>query len=363
MSVLAAISVLVILIFVHELGHFSAARLQGIHVTRFSIGFGPVLARYEGKETEYTLCAIPLGGFVLCAIPDDDPESDIAPDDPDLLQNRPIFDRAIVYSAGVIANLIFAYFLLVGQTATVGVQDLQPGLMIPQVDENSAAMVAGMKSGDIVLSVDNQSLGSFPEAPTVFIDKVKNAAEQPLELEVKREEQIVNLTVIPQSNEQGEGKIGVGLLPNVRLNRAQNFLQAFSYGAEAYQNVTVLTLQGFWQLISNFQENAQQVAGPVKIVEYGASIAQNNAGNLFQFGALISINLAVMNTLPLPLLDGGQLVFLIIEGLFGKPLPLKLQEGIMQTGLVLLLSWIIFIIIRDTVNLAVVQELIQQIGL
>ena len=357
MSVLAALSVLVILIFVHELGHFSAARLQGIHVTRFSIGFGPVLARYEGKQTEYTLCAIPLLGFV--SFPDDDPESDIAPDDPDLLRNRPIFDRAIVVSAGVIANLIFAYFLLVGQTATVGIQDLQPGLMIPQVDENSAAMVAGMESGDIVISVDNQSLGNFPEATTVFIDKVKNAAEQPLKLQVKREEQILNLTVIPQSNEQGEGKIGVGLLPNVQLNRSQNLLQALGYGAEAYQNVTVLTLEGLWQINRNFQE----IAGPVKIVEYGASIAQNNLGNLFQFGALISINFAVFNTLPLPALDGGQLVFLLIEGLFGKPLPLKLQEGIMQTSLVLLLSLMIFTSIRDTVNLAIVQELIQQIGL
>ena len=105
------------------------------------------------------------------------------------------------------------------------------------------------------------------------------------------------------------------------------------------------------------------MAGPIKIVEYGASIAENNLGNLFQFGALISINLAIINTLPLPALDGGQLVFLLIEGLFGKPLPLKLQEGIMQTGLVLLLSLGIFIIIRDTVNLAIVQELIQQIGL
>ena len=246
-----------------------------------------------------------------------------------------------------------------GQTATVGIQDLQPGLMIPQVDENSAAMVAGMESGDIVISVDNQSLGNFPEATTVFIDKDKNAAEQPLKLQVKREEQILNLTVIPQSNEQGEGKIGVGLLPNVQLNRSQNLLQAFGYGAEAYQNVTVLTLEGLWQINRNFQE----IAGPVKIVEYGASIAQNNLGNLFQFGALISINFAVFNTLPLPALDGGQLVFLLIEGLFGKPLPLKLQEGIMQTSLVLLLSLMIFTSIRDTVNLAIVQELIQQIGL
>ncbi|MDJ0598705.1 MAG: RIP metalloprotease RseP [Crocosphaera sp.] len=361
MSVLAAIAVLIILIVVHELGHFLAARLQGIHVTRFSIGFGPVLARYKGKETEYTLCAIPLGGFV--GFPDDDPESPIASDDPDLLRNRPIFDRAIVISAGVIANLIFAYFLLVGQTSTIGVQELQPGLMIPQVEENSAAMVAGIESGDIIVSVNNQSLGEFPDATTIFIEKVKNSADQALKLAVKRDDQTLNLTVIPEGDDQGEGKIGVGLLPNVQLNRAQNLLEAFTYSAEAYENVTQLTLQGFWQLISNFQENAKQVAGPIKIVEYGASIAQNNLGNLFQFGALISINLAIINTLPLPALDGGQLVFLLIEGLLGKPLPLKLQEGIMQTGLVLLLSLGIFIIIRDTVNLAIVQELIQQIGL
>lgn len=361
MSVLAAIAVLVILIVVHELGHFAAARLQGIHVSRFSIGFGPVLAKYKGSETEYTVCAIPLGGFV--AFPDDDPESAIPPDDPDLLQNRPIFDRAIVISAGVIANLVFAYFLLVGQTATIGIQDIQPGLMIPQVDPSSPAMVAGLESGDVILSVDDQSLGSFPNATTSFIETVQNSVDTPLNLTVKRDDKLLNLTVTPQGNEEGQGKIGVGLLPNVQLTRAQNVIEAFTYSADAYQNVATLTVKGFWQLISNFQENARQVAGPVKIVEYGASIAQNNIGNLLQFGALISINLALINILPLPALDGGQLVFLIIEGLRGQPLPIKLQEGIMQTGLVLLLSLGMFIIVRDTVNLAVVQDFIQQIGL
>ncbi|MEM8779777.1 MAG: RIP metalloprotease RseP [Cyanobacteria bacterium P01_G01_bin.49] len=361
MSVLAAIAVLIILIVVHELGHFAAARLQGIHVTRFSIGFGPVLAKYKGPETEYTVCAVPLGGFV--GFPDDDPDSAIPSDDPNLLRNRPLFDRAIVISAGVIANLIFAYFLLVGQTATIGIQDIQPGLMIPQVEQGSAAMVAGIESGDVVVAVNDQPLGNFPDATASFIEKVQNSVDTPLNLTVRREEQRLNVTVIPQGNEEGKGKIGVGLLPNVQLNRAQNFVQAFTFSAEAYQNVATLTVQGFWQLISNFQENAKQVAGPIKIVEYGATIAQNNAGNLFQFGALISINLALINILPLPALDGGQLVFLLIEGLLGKPLPMKLQEGIMQTGLVLILSLGMLIIIRDTVNLAVVQDFIQQIGL
>ena len=106
MSVLAAIAVLALLIVVHELGHFAAARLQNIRVSRFSLGFGPVLWKYQRGETEYGLRAIPLGGYV--GFPDDDPDSDIPADDPNLLRNRPLLDRAIVISAGVIAKLIFA---------------------------------------------------------------------------------------------------------------------------------------------------------------------------------------------------------------------------------------------------------------
>ncbi|MEQ8960676.1 MAG: site-2 protease family protein, partial [Coleofasciculus sp. C2-GNP5-27] len=106
MSILAAIAVLAVLIEVHELGHFMAARLQGIYANRFSLGFGPVLWKYQGPDTEYAIRAFPLGGFV--GFPDDDPDSEIPPDDPNLLRNRPVLDRAIVISAGVIANLIFA---------------------------------------------------------------------------------------------------------------------------------------------------------------------------------------------------------------------------------------------------------------
>ncbi|BDA39340.1 RIP metalloprotease RseP [Candidatus Atelocyanobacterium thalassae] len=361
MSTLAAITVLVILIVVHELGHFFAARLQGIHVKRFSIGFGPVLAKYQGTETEYTFCLIPLGGFV--GFPDDDPESTIAVDDSNLLRNRPILDRAIVISSGVIANLVFAYFLFIGQTATMGIQNLQPGLMIPQIDNNSAAMVAGIKEGDVILSIDQYLLKEFPAATTLFVEKVKNSIDKPLNLTIKRKDEILDLTVIPNSNKEGRGKIGVGLLPNIESSHAKNLIEIFVYSSKTYLNAFTLTIQGFWQLISHFQENVQQIAGPVKIVEYGASIAQNNFGNLFQFGALISINLAIINILPLPALDGGQLVFLLIEGILGKPLPTKFQESIMQTGLVLLLGLGIFVIIRDTASLTVVQEFVKQIGM
>lgn len=357
MSVLAAIAVLALLIVVHELGHFAAARLQNIRVSRFSLGFGPVLWKYQGKETEYGLRAIPLGGYV--GFPDDDPESDIPADDPNLLRNRPILDRAIVISAGVIANLIFAYFLLVGQVTTVGLQDIQPGLVIPRVDPQSAAIAAGIAPNDVILGVNGQPLPPYPNTSNAFIDMIKQSANQPLDVTLKRDQQTLTVTLTPVANEEGQGKIGVALLPNVKIRRAASIGEALSYSASAYERITVLTVKGFWQLISHFQENAQQVAGPIKIVEYGANIARNDLGSLFQFAALISINLAVINILPLPALDGGQLVFLLIEGLIGKPLPHKIQEGIMQTGLVLLLGLGVILIVRDTVNLAIFQEFFQ----
>ncbi|MEG3438672.1 RIP metalloprotease RseP [Pannus brasiliensis CCIBt3594] len=363
MSVLAAIAVLALLIVVHELGHFAAARFQSIHVNRFSIGFGPALAKYQGTETEYAVRAIPLGGYV--GFPDDDPDSDIPANDPDLLRNRPVLDRAIVISAGVIANLIFAYFLLVTQAATIGFPQIhyQDGVLIPEVFSagESVAARAGIQGGDIVLAIDDKPLGASQNAILDLREKIQASPEKTLHLTVKHGEETLNVDLTPERAADGKGKIGVKLAPNGEETRvrASGFFNAFVLGAEEFQRLTELTVKGFWQLISNFRENAEQVAGPVKIVEYGAAIARSDAGNLFQFAALISVNLAIINILPLPALDGGQLVFLLIEALIGKPLPNKLQEGIMQTGLVLLLGLGVFLIVRDTVNLAVFQDLFQ----
>jgi RIP metalloprotease RseP len=161
MSVLAAIAVLAVLILVHELGHFVAARSQGILVNRFSLGFGPVIWKYQGPQTEYALRAFPLGGFV--GFPDDEPDSEIPPNDPNLLRNRPILDRAIVISAGVIANLIFAYMLLVAQVSIVGIgQASQPGVLIQQLapEVSSVASQAGIKPGDVIVAANQRQFGT-----------------------------------------------------------------------------------------------------------------------------------------------------------------------------------------------------------
>ncbi|MEM1366827.1 MAG: RIP metalloprotease RseP [Cyanobacteria bacterium P01_H01_bin.15] len=359
---LAAIAVLGLLIVVHELGHFAAARLQGIRVSRFSIGFGPVLARYQGPQTEYAIRALLLGGYV--GFPDDDPDSDIEPDDPDLLRNRPVLDRAIVISAGVIANLVFAYLLIVGQGALIGFQEFQPapGVLIPQVmqTETSAAYQAGIQAGDVVLKIEGIPLDDSDAAIKTLQTEIQNSPSQELTLEIQRGPELLTVPLTPADDGNGVGKVGVHLTRNGAISRVRpkNIGMAFSRGAENFQRICFLTVQGFGQLITNFQENVQQVAGPIGIVAAGAELASNDLANLFQFAALISINLAVINILPLPALDGGQLAFLVFEGLMGKPVPVRIQEGIMQTGLVLLLGLGVVLIVRDTVNLPGIQQLL-----
>lgn len=437
-SALPAIAVLALLIVVHELGHFLVARLQGIYANKFSIGFGPILWKYQGPETEYALRAFPLGGFV--GFPDDDPDaSGIDPNDPNLLRNRPLLDRAIVISAGVIANLIFAYLILVIQVGTVGVQQIsQPGVMIdgffkvaevsPQAQQagiqvgdslfvngedgrkfdlaynaanNTAALLtttspvevqvarkdtagktvpsqvtltsaiapdgkgqtgilvnptpaiqAGLKPGDVVLALNDYTFNQSVREIQTFQQTVRNSPNQPVQMKVQRGGEIFTVTVTPKANEENEGTIGVGLSPNGNVERVRiNGLAAFAAGAEQFQTIVNDTIAGFGQLISRFSKVADQVAGPVAIVAVGAKIAQSDAASLFQFAALISINLAIINILPLPALDGGHLAFLLIEGVRGKPLPTNVQDGVMQTGLMLLLGLGIFLIIRDTANL------------
>jgi membrane-associated protease RseP (regulator of RpoE activity) len=364
MSVLAAIAVLAILIVVHELGHFLAARSQGIYANRFSIGFGPVLWKYQGPQTEYALRAFPLGGFV--GFPDDDPEANgIDPKDPNLLKNRPILDRAIVISAGVIANLLFAYLVLAAQLGVVGIPvgfNYNPGVVVTQVvAPDSAAAQAGLKAEDIVIAVNNRELGASEMATAALKETIEASPNQPLQLKVQRASETIDVTVTPRPDASGKGRIGIALSSNISsriYERPKSVWEIFSLAAEEFQRIVTLTVKGFGLLLTNFGQVANQVAGPVKIVEEGARLANSDAPSLFAFAALISINLAVINILPLPALDGGHLAFLLIEGLRGKPLPSRIQDGVMQTGLMLLLGLGIFLIVRDTSQLEPIKRLI-----
>ncbi|MEH2091102.1 RIP metalloprotease RseP [Nostoc sp.] len=364
MSVLAAIAVLAVLILVHELGHFVAARSQGILVNRFSLGFGPVLLKYQGSQTEYAVRAFPLGGFV--GFPDDDPDSDVPPNDPNLLRNRPVLDRAIVISAGVIANLIFAYLVLALQLGIVGIPKeltYQAGVIVQPVNQESVAYQAGIREGDIILAVNGQELPASDKSTPLLTKEIQTHPNQQIELKILREKQQQTLKLTPKLGADGKGVVGVALSPNATAiyRRPNSPFEIFGLAANRFQQLFVGTLSGFGQLITNFQQTAGQVSGPVNIVKIGAKLAEDNTVNLLSFAAIISINLAIINILPLPALDGGQLAFLLIEGLRGKPVPARIQEGVMQTGLVLLLGLGIFLIVKETTQLTSQLEWVQKL--
>ena len=360
MGVLTALAILAGLIVVHEAGHFFAATWQGIRVSGFSVGFGPVLLQRQRRGVQFALRAIPLGGFV--AFPDDDEDSPIPADDPDLLRNRPLPQRALVIAAGVLANLLLAWAVLVGQGVVVGIPagfSATPGVLVAGVQPGQAAAAAGLRPGDRVLAVDGRDLGGGQSAVAALVERVKGAPDQSLRLRAEREGTTVELQLTP-ADLGGIGRIGAQLQPSgsESFRPARNPLEVLRQANHDFVALTRRTVEGFASLITHFGETASQVSGPVKIVEMGASLARQGGSSLFLYTALISINLAVLNALPLPLLDGGQFLLLLIEGLRGRPLPERFQMAFMQSGFVFLVGLSLVLIVKDTSQLQAVQQLL-----
>ena len=359
MNVLTSITVLGFLIFFHEMGHFLAAIFQGIYVDGFSIGFGPAILQKKFKDVTYSFRAFPLGGFV--SFPDEEINK-IDPKDPNLLKNRPIIQRVIVISAGVFANLILAYTILILNVTTDGIPfDPEPGILVLATQPEKAADLAGLKAGDKILKFESNTLGVGDQAVSALVKKIQTSSEKPLLIKIEREGVFKDVTLIPK-NIDGKGTIGAQLQPNIRkeTKKTKNIYELFKYTNNEFSSLLIKTIQGYKGLITNFSSTAQQLSGPVKIVEIGAQLSQQGGTGILLFAALISINLAVLNSLPLPLLDGGQLVFTLIEGLRGKPVPVKVQMVVTQSSFFLLVGLSVLLIIRDTSQLLIVQKLFNQ---
>ena len=359
MNVLTSITVLGFLIFFHEMGHFLAAIIQGIYVDGFSIGFGPSIIQKKYKDITYSFRAFPLGGFV--SFPDEE-QNNIDPKDPNLLKNRPIFQRVIVISAGVFANLLLAYTILIINVTTIGIPyDPDPGILVLATQPEKAAFKAGLEPGDKILKIDGTLLGIGDQAVSSLVTKIQSSSEEPILIEIERGNSYQDLTLTPQEID-GKGTIGAQLQPNIKneTKKTKSFNELFQYTNKEFSTLLIKTIQGYKGLITNFSSTAQQLSGPVKIVEIGAQLSEQGGTGILLFAALISINLAVLNSLPLPLLDGGQLVFTLIEGLRGKPVPVKIQIAVTQSSFFLLVGLSVLLIIRDTSQLLIVQRLLNQ---
>jgi len=359
MNVLTSITVLGFLIFFHEMGHFLAAIFQGIYVDGFSIGFGPSIIQKKFKDITYSFRAFPLGGFV--SFPDEE-QNNIDPKDPNLLKNRPIFQRVVVISSGVFANLLLAYTILIINVSTVGIPyEPEPGILVLAIQPDKAAFNSGLEPGDKIIKIQGTKLGVGDSAVSSLVEEIQSSINKTISIEIKRSGTYKNLNLTPQ-NINGKGTIGAQLQPNIRkeTKKIKNILELFQYTNNEFSSLLIKTIQGYRGLITNFSSTAQQLSGPVKIVEIGAQLSEQGGTGILLFAALISINLAVLNSLPLPLLDGGQLVFTLIEGLRGKPVPMKVQIAVTQSSFFLLVGLSILLIIRDTSQLLIVQRFLNQ---
>jgi len=273
MNFLTSITVLGFLIFFHEMGHFLAAILQGIYVDGFSIGFGPSIIQKKVRDITYSFRAFPLGGFV--SFPDEE-LNNIDPKDPNLLKNRPIIQRVIVISAGVFANLILAYSILIINVTTVGIPfDPEPGILVLATQPDKAAALAGLEPGDKILEIETSTLGVGDQAVSTLVKEIQNSSDKPILIKIERDGSFKDLTLVPK-NIDGKGTIGAQLQPNIRkeTKKTKNVFELFKYTNNEFSSLLVKTIQGYKGLITNFSSTAQQLSGPVKIVEIGAQLSQ-----------------------------------------------------------------------------------------
>lgn len=338
------------IIFVHESGHFLAARMQGIRVKNFSIGFGPRLFNFSPSksETEFTIRLLPLGGYV--SFPehstfDEKSGETIVSDDPDMLQNRPLLDRALVISAGVIANVILAWTCIFASISSVGLPTYAfgPGVTIANVvDVEGAAAKAGVRAGDVILQVDGKDIIQSLDNASIVAEKIRTSGGRGINFRLLRDEQEFNMQIRPKCcTPEGNALMGVQLVPNATVTRVRppTILKSIQTTNREFSRLSSQTWSGLASIVSNFQGSSQQLAGPIGVVSMGADLARNDTAALLTFCAVISINLALINSLPLPALDGGQMTFLIIEALRGAPVSLRVQDAINRTALLLFLAF------------------------
>ena len=260
------------------------------------------------------------------------------------------------------ANLILAYSILIINVTTVGIPfDPEPGILVLATQPDKAASLAGLEPGDKILGIGTSILEVGDKAVSTLVKKIQDSSENPILIKIERDGNFRDLTLIPK-NVNGKGTIGAQLQPNIRkeTKKTKNIYELFKYTNNEFSSLLAKTIQGYKGLITNFSSTASQLSGPVKIVEIGAQLSQQGGTGILLFAALISINLAVLNSLPLPLLDGGQLVFTLIEGLRGKPVPVKVQMVVTQSSFFLLVGLSVLLIIRDTSQLLIVQRLFNQ---
>lgn len=325
-TIIYAVIIFCILILIHELGHFVAAKSVGVRVNEFSLGMGPLLFQFARGETQYSLRAFPVGGF--CRMEGEDQESK----DDKAFNNKPIWARAVVVIAGSFMNLIMAILILAGIAMAVGVATNG----IAQVEPGSPAALAGIVPGDKIVRIEGEKVSNFRDVARMVSTSQKEAIS--LEIQRNKETLAIKTGVIKDDT----GRTIIGIKPEITKSPGA----ALQTGAANTFSMARQMLAYLGQLFTG-RGSMEDLVGPVGIVTMIGDQARIGFLNLLNLTALISLNLAIVNMLPLPALDGGRLLFLVIRLFTGKAVSDKVEGQIHMTGMILLLVLMVYILIQD----------------
>ncbi|MFC1489502.1 RIP metalloprotease RseP [Thermodesulfobacteriota bacterium] len=344
--VFSLIVVLGVLIFVHELGHFLVARLCGVGVEKFSLGFGPKIFGKKIGITDYQISSIPLGGYVKMI--GEEPDADIDPADiPLSFTHKHVLKRIMIVAAGPLFNYLLAIVIFFGFFQIYGTFILRP--VIGEVRKGAPAEKAGLVKGDEIVSIGGTAVSSWEE----MAELITESSGRNFSTTVKRggSEIVLHITpeLQPAKNLFGEdieryviGITSSGDVLSVKLNPIQAATESL---IQAYK-VSKLMIVGIAKLIKG-DISAKNLGGPIMIVQMAGDQAKEGASHLIYFIAFISINLAIINFLPIPVLDGGHLLFFSIELLIGRPVNIRTREIAQQVGIFVLLMLMVFVFYND----------------
>jgi len=359
MTIILAMVLFGVLILFHELGHFIFAKILGVKVLKFSLGFGPKLFSKKIGETEYILSAVPLGGYVKPL--GEEPGEEIKEEEKHRAFNfQPVWKRAAIVFAGPVFNFVLAYFIFIA-FLSINLPVVIPSLnsisaTVEDVAKDSPAMKAGIQKNDTVISIDEKAVNDWNDMAETFS---KNPGKE-LSLKVKRGDNIIAVMVTPESvktkGEKGDepvvGRIGISKKMNFKVVQTKSIFMAPVKGIEAVYEWSILTLQVVEKLFTG-NLSPKQVGGPIMIVDAASKAASAGVTAYFGLIAIISVNLAILNLLPIPVLDGGHLMFMTIEALRGKPLSEKVMTIATKAGFAMLMLLVVVVFYNDTIRIIV----------
>lgn len=354
--------ILTVLVFVHEMGHYLVARRNGVRVEVFSIGFGPELFGWNDKaNTRWKVSAIPLGGYVKM-FGDADPASTQGSGLDGMSEqeravsfhHKRLGQRTAIVVAGPAANFIFAIVLLAGLYSIVGQSYAPPtvDLVVPQ----SAADAAGLRVGDRIVEVDSVSISRFDELQRI----VRDSPDRALALVVERDGRQVRLSATPRKTDEIDalgnpvsfGRLGVQS-KQVQMIRHDPLTAVWLATKETWSLVRQ-TLAAVGQMIAGSRKT-DELGGPIRIAQLSGTVAEAGLVSSIWFTALLSINLGLINLFPIPVLDGGHLMFYLAEALRGRPLEERVQEWASMAGLSVVIALMVFVTWNDLVQLRVFE--------